>query len=503
LSLAWSEIDQVELQLITIQNFNMHMKYKPINRDHLLTNINMSDPLPENKFKTYNTEENPTNTGKKGNKLPLIKSEKELEETIQKYDALMQELFHLHKTKVEYRTPLELGKFGCIQCDPLFKLYLQSSSFTKALIFLKKQLTFIPSQEIVSPTLQNRKSYDCGVFEYQRNHKGIFKYFPSGKNIAASTTNRHSIKFAQPKYVNCQKELNYRLRLDYESGRLITTQNLLKQNPNIKLERWQFKYLGILIVLNQQSRSTPLRMVTVPNRPLEFSATIKELKDIGYNVQQGEMDNDVKKFSMTYNDTILNYSTNLPSVLFAHIRYLVSTVILIADLSDFFKCIKYAPETSIGQQALFFTDNEGVPVISNESHGAEMTEFCYTFQNYGQNDSPISSQVALILGIKAFVSHAVIKINDYLLPEIEKFLLQIYVDDYCISSVSDHVLQFMLHMPMIMTVAIDCDVSHDTICTICQHQHNHTDILPNYWKQPKYPNNVEGYIPFNCPILRN
>ncbi len=118
----------------------MWVSYKMFNKNYILNSCTIDNkPINSNP----NTEVigiNPTNMeviGTKPKRQNLLKTEQEILDTVKKYDLLMQELFLLHKAKLDYATPIEVGKYCCSNCDPLYKLYMETSSFTKALIHLK------------------------------------------------------------------------------------------------------------------------------------------------------------------------------------------------------------------------------------------------------------------------------------------------------------------------------------------------------------------------------
>ena len=65
------------------------------------------------------------------------------------------------------------------------------------------------------------------------------------------------------------RELNYRLRLDYDRGILMPTSQFKTQNIDVakSVLDTMYKFLPILIVVNVNSTSTPLRQCVIPNRP--------------------------------------------------------------------------------------------------------------------------------------------------------------------------------------------------------------------------------------------
>ncbi len=243
---------------------------------------------------------------------------------------------------------------------------------------------------------------------------------------------------------------------------------------------------------------------------MSFTVTVKQLTEIGYVKNDSDQDEDEKTFTSTYNDTILNFSTLLPSVLLSHLRYTCCNIILIADLSDFFKCIKYAPVTAISQQSLYYVNEKGIPnITSMDNHETEPVPFVYTFQNYGQCDSPISAQVSLILGIQAFLDNSPIRVLPTIRNEIERWLLAIYVDDYGILAMSDYILTLPSIMttknpinPMGENTKANENILNNSLCSICNNRHEYTEI-PSFWCKPMYSNKIEAYVPLDCPEISN
>ena len=119
--------------------------------------------------------------------------EKALQDFLNEYMALA-------KNTADYTTPREIGNAFCESCDPLFKNWHSQGTFAKAKIFMQKQLKFIPDEH----TLNNENKYLGGKYYYNRDFKGIFKFFPDNYEEARNTTKRISDRFFE-KTILCKR----------------------------------------------------------------------------------------------------------------------------------------------------------------------------------------------------------------------------------------------------------------------------------------------------------
>ena len=105
-------------------------------------------------------------------------------------------------------------------------------------------------------------------------------------------------------------ELDYRLESDIRSKKLYFLSDYLKEH-NLQGNEYPLGYLPILMALNKNSNSTPIRIVQSPNR----AAPAKErfISDSTSDSLQYEEnnDNDQVKNSFSYNETIRDYELNL------------------------------------------------------------------------------------------------------------------------------------------------------------------------------------------------
>ena len=155
---------------------------------------------------------------------------------------------------------------------------------------------------------------------------------------------------------------------------------------------------------------------------------------------------------MTWNECIVMYSTSLPDIQFYNVSYLISNVSLVADIADFFKRVSYSYETAITQQILYYMDDTGKPCISSQDdYKTDPVPFIYTHQTYGQNDSPIASQIALMMGIDQYEKYSRFHILPIIKSELEHWIKRTYVDDFGIFPTLDRVVDFMSKLPIMMS----------------------------------------------------
>ena len=284
------------------------------------------------------------------------------------------------------------------------------------------------------------------------------------------------------------RELNYRIKIDWDRKLLVSTEDFLrKQNIHIQsISKGIMKFLPILIVVNANSKSTPLRQCVIPNRPTTFEVTCQELIELGYSLKENEDLNTIKKFCMTWNDCIIQYSTQLPDIQYYNISYLMSGTEVVADISDFFKRILYATETALSQQVLYYVNKDGEPTITTQDqYKTTAKSFVYIAQTYGQADSPISSQIALMMGVTQYEKFGQLTILPLIKLEINHWLKKIYVDDFGLFPNLDNVIKFMIKMPSIIN-KFPCDMTcpnmrnqqkSETNKCICSKYNNRSNCL--------------------------
>ena len=404
---------------------------------------------------------------------------------IDKHNQFLQELLIHHRKRLKLPTINDVTTAFCGKCDELTKLWLGTDNFAKASIWLRKQLKF-----------------KNGKWFYERQFKLIFKWFPKGLSLADRCAEKYSDKYTRPQFVNCKNEINYRLLLDYETHRLMTLDNYMKLHPELKDIDQNIKYLPFLVVHNPMSSSTPLRLCLIPNRMQTFTVQMKELEKYGYLLKEGEKSEDYQTFNTTYNDMIKGYSTYLPPIFDNHLKFTTGLILLFADISDFFKGINFEPITAIGQVARYYKDKNGNPVITSDN-GAQLESWVYLRMNYGSQDAPATSQIALIGAVQSYKENTPLIINEVLLDETQKWLLQLYVDDYSILSHAEHVLNFMTQLPALIstTNTVSQEYIKNDLCAVCKSTHQPKHLT--YWKTPLNPRKNQLYLPFDCPLFKD
>ena len=309
---------------------------------------------------------------------------------IDKFQLLVKELLELQKTTLGKARPLDIGRYGCSHCDPLFSEWSNSMAAEKGIIFNRNKLEYKLKTEVFPE--KPADPFFTGIFQYERDFKKLLYFLPDGKERAAAWARKHAISFGNKNKENSRKEIDYRLKLDYQTKRLMKTEDLKKQYPDLIVDNNIEKYLPQIYVFNPNSNSTPLRGVIVPNTIHNFTVPVKDLVKMGYDKRANEKEGDLRNFNVSYNNLILMHSTRLPPVVEAHLRLQCSETIVVCDIGDFFKSIMYAPKSSIAQQVVLYTDGEGFPTVSppeyrngnskkietGELAEPKTTDFCYT-----------------------------------------------------------------------------------------------------------------------------
>ena len=503
------------LLLETTQTLTFWTHYKEGNKDYQV--ISATNELPKiNEFmgvdrksgticSLYNIEE--ASQVKPSKRMKYVPDNPYKNEVIDTYNDHMKELYLMHKGKCTYNSPLEMGCAFCMKCDELFKLWMSNTSFTKAIAHLRKQLKFIRNKKYQGMTLHERDSYWSGVWEYQRRYKHTFVLFPTCKKLALLCASHISEKYGTPRFFHTCREINFRLLMDFKGGKLMRTDDYIKLHPEIDFKQSGMKYLQLLIINNPQSQSTPIRLCLIPNRPQTFSVPVKDLESLGYIKKEHENSTDLRQITSTFNSEILTYSTGNPDILIKHLMYLLTGIGTTSDITDFFKSSRYHPLTAVSQQLILYTNKDGVPIIASEKDQTDKPEsYVFTFQCYGQSDSPISSQCALKLGVESFKDSAPMKMPQLLLEKVQKGIEGTYVDDWAWFKTADDCLSFFLDISAFMTTGpqereIEFTDENNT-CNLCNNVHDDNEESPPFWKKPTYPSSIESYIPFNCPLLR-
>ena len=105
---------------------------------------------------------------------------------------------------------------------------------------------------------------DINRVEFKRSFKENFKNLNTLKKESISSTIRIRTKLSE--YPNILKELDYRLALDASNGKLsFMTQYMEKNNIDLKSNHIKEGFLPLLITVNLNSKSSPIRPVLVPN----------------------------------------------------------------------------------------------------------------------------------------------------------------------------------------------------------------------------------------------
>ena len=396
----------------------------------------------------------------------------------------------MHKNKLPLGTILDTSTSFCGKCDPLTRSWLDNKNFSKASIFLQKQITFKPGTKYSGETPDSKELYLNGTMVYHRRYKLMFNWYPPGKEASQASALKYSIKYSKDQFKNCRQELNYRLNLDAETGKLVPLSEFIKSNPNTHFDKKTFKYLPILTVNNAQSESSPLRIVQIPNQVKRFSIPIRELLPHGYVMKGKQTENDILNLSCSFNDNIISYSTNLPPILNTHIKYLLASDIVISDLSDFFKVIEYSSQSAVTQLLELYQDNGKPSIVSVDNYKTSPVTYVLKNQSYGAVDCPASSQIALTMTPDIFSKYSPYKIHDTILKDIKKAIDNIYVDDLGILPMSDYVLKFFSNLPPI-TSEFDMTLKTNKLCTLCKNIHG------------TYNDKMEIFIPFNCTLLKD
>ena len=148
-------------------------------------------------------------------------------------------------------------------------------------------------------------------------------------------------------------ELDYKLESDIRSKKLYFLSDYLKEH-NLQGNEYPLGYLPLLMAFNQNSNSTPIRIVQTPNRV----APAKErfISDSTSDSLQYEEnnDNDQAKNSFSYNDTIRDYELNLLGPTKITLNHLLTISPSYADVKDGFGRIILHPETALSALIFFF-----------------------------------------------------------------------------------------------------------------------------------------------------
>ena len=498
LGLHFNELDIVNLTINSAQDVHFWNSYKLDSKQWVVGSNDLAihpDKLNKlknlNHFETidhvcYGTLDNSKEISlfdkysKVRSKTIQMKNVHQREGFIQKYNDLFRELIYMHKSKLPAGTIIDSSTSFCNKCCPLSKIWLDNSNFSKASVWLQKQISFKPDQHCKAM-----------IAVYQRRYKLIFNWFPKGKQESYNATLKYSIKYSKPQFKNCKKELNYRLHLDFETNRLVKLAEFIKSHPEEEFDESKFHWLPLIVIFNSASDSSPLRLCLVPNQIKRFSIPVKELVKHGYSLKPTQTLNDTVNINCSFNDNIIGYSTSLPPILYTHINYLTSTDIIVSDVSDFFKVIVYSPSSAVTQLVELYEDELGKPsIVSTDNYKTKPTTWVMKNQSYGNLDSPSVSQVALLMTPDIFKKFSPLKINDLMLKEITKWLTKIYVDDMAILPHSDYLIKFFIQLPAIISKPENAKTNYVKTCSLCVKPHT---VLTQ---------NSELFLPLNCPSLQ-
>ena len=327
------------------------------------------------------------------------------------YIADMKEVFNDHGLEA-----LEPGLVGCSKCDKRHTIMMDTTLANNSL--LARQLKWMAF-----------RGGKTGIFAVNRLFRASIQTFPTcQKTCTFDTLNLVGRLKGKP---STAKELTYRVQKDYLNGNccfLTSAEEAQLRKGHFFVDKQRIKpiFLPQHVVFNVLSKTTPCRLVLVPNR--------------AYPQPEGK--------PQTYNDQLRDYSLNMNNIEFLQLSQTLALETLAIDVSDAFKSLanSYASSLRCMTMALKSTKG-GLPTYisygSEEMDMKNLRVLRWDRCSYGIADLPKLYSTALALSTAEFKKHAPNKISEDLLEEVKACLLGLsYCDDLQVSSLHKKSVEF-------------------------------------------------------------